>query len=211
MVPSGCRVGADDHRLGCSELSPALAVIKAVRSLMASELKPARQTARTLLAGLVGVLLAGCGVGSPSSGGTGGSESASPVLQAWAAFPVHASPRPIVLVGSAVLDPPGGFLDDASKEAFMSRLFDRPAHLPDGPETSGGYAVISADAAFAVLESASKGSGSSALPSGSRLTITAAHFGAATFLTDRGDRTMPGCSRLPESRIQLVCWRLRRA
>src|SRR5256885_7921413 len=156
-MPS-CRIGADNHRLECRELSPALAVIKAVRSLMAPELKPARQTARTLLAGLVGVLLAGCGVGSPFSGGNGGNESASPVLQAWAAFPVHASPRPIVLVGSAVLDPPGGFLDDSSKEALMRGLFDRPAHLPVGPETSGGYAVISAYAAFAVLESASKGS-----------------------------------------------------
>lgn len=173
------------------ELSPAFAVSIAVRSLTSPELKPATQTVRTLLAGLVGILLASCGAGGSSSGGTSGSESSSPMLQAWAAFPVHASPRPIVLVGSPVLDPPGGFLDGSSKEAYVRGLFNRPDHLPSGPATSGGYPAVSADAAFAVLQSVSNGSGISAPPSGSRLTITAAHFGAGTFLTDRGDKTMP--------------------
>jgi hypothetical protein len=177
------------NRFGPGNFRPLWATT-AVQSLTSPELKPAMQKVRTIFAGLIGILLAGCGAGGASSGGTSSSEPASPILQAWAAFPVNALPRPIVLVGSPVLDPAGGFLAVSSKEAYVSGFFNRPDHLPNGPSTSDGYPVISADAAFALLQAASN-SGTAPPPSGSRLTVTAAHLGAGTFLTDRGDRTMP--------------------
>lgn len=145
-----------------------------------------------VLGGLVGVLLAACGNGTATERSITGSEPASQLLQAWTAFPVHASPRPIVLVGSPVLGP-SKFPDGHAKEDFISGAFDRPAQLPAGPATADGYPLMGSDGAFVVLRSQfhSIVSGPPSSPAGTRLTITSARFGSGTFLTDRGDRTMP--------------------
>jgi hypothetical protein len=137
---------------------------------------------------LVGVLLAACGSGPGSERVISGQQPASQLLQAWAGFPVHASPRPLVLVGSLVLGP-SKFLDGQAKLDFMNGAFNGPASLPAGPATADGYPVISAAAAIALLRSQSHGAPPS--PSATHLTITEARFGAQKFLTDRGDRTLP--------------------
>jgi hypothetical protein len=93
-----------------------------------------------------------------------------------------------VLVGSLVLGP-SKFLDGQAKLDFMNGAFEGPALLPAGPASADGYPVISAVAAIALLRSQSHGAPPS--PSTTHLTITDARFGAATFLTDRGDRTLP--------------------
>lgn len=137
---------------------------------------------------LGGALLAACGAGPGSERTISGRQPASQLLQAWAAFPAHASPRPLVLVGSLVLGP-SKFLDGQAKLDFMNGAFDGPASLPAGPATADGYPVISAAAAIALLRSQSHGAPPS--PSTTHLTITDARFGTESFLTDRGEQTLP--------------------
>jgi hypothetical protein len=141
-----------------------------------------------VVAALVGGLLAACGAGPGSERVITGRQPASELLQAWAAFPVDASTRPLVLVGGLVLGP-SKFLDGQAKLDFMNGAFDGPPSLPAGPASANGYPVISAAAAIALLRSQSHGAPPS--PSTSHLTITDARFGAETFLTDRGERTLP--------------------
>ena len=143
-----------------------------------------------MLGGLVAALLAACGSGTPGQSQVGGGETVPSFLQPWAAFPIHASPRPIVLINSPILDPPGGFHDGQSKEAYLGGLFDRPRQLPTGPASSQGYPVISAGSAVALLQSPSH-SQTPPAAAATRLTITSARFGERTFLTDRGWKSMP--------------------
>lgn len=154
------------------------------------QINPAAQRLPVLvvLGTLVSVLLAACGGGPESERVISGRQPASELLQAWAAFPVHASPRPLVLVGSLVLGP-SKFPDGQAKLDFMNGAFDGPASLPAAPATAGGYPVISGAAAIALLRSQLHG----ALPSLSttHLTISDARFGTETFLTDRGERALP--------------------
>lgn len=144
-----------------------------------------------MLGGLVTALLAACGGGLPGHGEVGARTTLPASLQPWAAFPVHASPRPIVLVNGPILDPLGGFSDGQSKEAYMGGRFDRPPQLPTGPATSQGYPVISAGSAVALLQSPSHRQTPAASTAATRLTITGARFGKGTFLTDRGWKSMP--------------------
>lgn len=147
-----------------------------------------------MLGGLVAALLAACGGGTPGQSQVGGSETLPPFLQPWAAFPVHASPRPIVLINGPILDPLGGFRDGQSKVAYMGGLFDRPRQLPTGPASSQGYPVISADSAVDLLQSPSHSHtppAAATSTAATRLTITSARFGEGTFLTDRGWKSMP--------------------
>src|SRR5438094_10316815 len=104
---------------------------------------------RATLCGLVGVLLAACAAGAPAAG----ADPLPTALQHWAAFPIHASPRPIVLMEGLVTGPHGFYDSEKTKVAFASGAFDRPAQLPSGPDTAGGYPIISADEAFDLLKS----------------------------------------------------------
>jgi hypothetical protein len=146
-----------------------------------------------MLGGLAATLLAACGGGAPGHYQVGGSETLPRFLQPWAAFPIDASPRPIVLIIGPILDPLGGFRDGQSKEAYMGGLFNRPQQLPTGPASSQGYPVISADSAVALLQSPSHSQTPPAIAStaATRLTITSARFGEGSFLTDRGWKSMP--------------------
>jgi len=145
-----------------------------------------------MVAALVSVVLGACG-GTPATGRSHtGPESASQLLEAWAAFPVHASPRPIVLVGSPVVDPLK-FPDGRAKIDYMSGAFDGPASLPTGPARADGYPVITGDAALALLRSQLHMTVQGPTPSqaATRLKIIEARFGTGTFPTDRGDKTLP--------------------
>ncbi|MGH9067370.1 MAG: hypothetical protein ACRD0J_07765 [Acidimicrobiales bacterium] len=108
-------------------------------------------------------------------------------LKAWAGFPVDATPRPLVLVGSRVAGTINGFPNGAAKQAFIQGAFNAPAKLPAGPSTTDGYPVITATKALGMLESTdAKGP-----PVPTRLTITTVQLGTGTFVTDRGDRRLP--------------------
>jgi hypothetical protein len=139
-----------------------------------------------IAAALLCLLLAACSGGGPAN--YAWTHPATPALKAWDGFPVNASPRPIVLIGSP-LSGPRGFATEDQKVAFMAGAIDRPAHFPTAPATADGYAIVSADRAFAMLRSeASKVSG---VATRTRLTITDVRLGKDTFETDRDSQPMP--------------------
>jgi hypothetical protein len=144
-----------------------------------------------VLGAVFGVLLAACGGTIAAERHQPGNPSAG-LLQAWADFPLNATPRPIVLVGSPVLVP-SKFPDGDAKLAFMSGAFDLPGALPSGPVTADGYPVTSATAALGMLRSQSHQAvtNSAASPAAKRLAITAARLSRATFITDRGEQSLP--------------------
>ena len=111
-----------------------------------------------------------------------------PALKAWAGFPIHASPRPIVLIGSRI-DGPRAFATGEQKMAFSGGAIRRPDYLPAGPATFDGYPIVSADRAYTLLTS--QGSKPSGAAVATQLTITDTWLGKATFETDRGDQPMP--------------------
>jgi hypothetical protein len=140
------------------------------------------------LGGIMGVILTGCSGSVLAPGSVAGTDALPPALQLWAAFPVTASPRPLVIAPGAGGSPDGphGVYGDANvKEALLGGAFDRPAHLPAAPATVGGYPIISADKAFDLLDP------HPGAIAGIRLTLTEARLGTASFGTDRGARTLP--------------------
>ena len=138
---------------------------------------------------LLGVVLAACSGGAAAPAIAGGDDALPPALQAWAAFPVHASPRPIVLTGGTADGPRGVYNNEETKLALICGDFDRAAQLPTGPATAGGFRLINASKAFATLQPQDR-TGSCATPR-TPLTLTEAHLGRATYSTDRGPRTLP--------------------
>lgn len=143
------------------------------------------------LGGLLSVLLlAGCGSAPATSlrAISASTPQISPV-QRWAGFPINASPRPLVIVGSTV-NGPDAFLTDAAKLAFIHGQIDLRTQLPTGPTNANGYPLISAAAALAMLQPS--GPESSVSPElATRLDVTAVKLGTSVFSTDRGDRTLP--------------------
>jgi hypothetical protein len=135
---------------------------------------------------LLGIVLAACSGGGPAN--YAWTHPATRAVEAWAAFPVDVSPRPVVLIGDPVSGP-RGFATDDQKVAFAAGAIDRPAHLPVGPDTADGYQIVSADRAFALLRSSvAKVSG---VATKTRLTITDVRLGKDTFETDRNTLPMP--------------------
>jgi hypothetical protein len=180
------------------ELSAGWTVMKAVGSLTPDAINLANRIVRVILGGLIGVLLAACvggastlgGVGvAPTSGAVSTGESLPAALQLWAAFPVDASPRPIVLVGGSVVGPHGVYGNGETKLALLCGDYAPPTGLPSGPSTAGGYRLISASKAFAALQP-KQHTGGCAEPH-TPLTLTEARLGQAAYDTDRGARTFP--------------------
>jgi hypothetical protein len=104
----------------------------------------------------------------------------------WAAFPVNASPRPLVIGGPATQGPRGVYGDSDVKLAVVGGAFDRPTHFPAGPATADGFPIISADQAFDLLKPKASVAGTR-----TRLTVTDIRLGKDTFGTDRGSQTLP--------------------
>jgi hypothetical protein len=104
----------------------------------------------------------------------------------WGAFPVNASPRPLVIAGTATEGPRGVYGDSDVKLALVGGAFDRPSHFPAGPATADGYPIISADRAFELLKPKASVAGTR-----TRLTVTDIRLGKGTFGTDRGSQTLP--------------------
>lgn len=154
---------------------------------------------RGLLAGGLAVALAaaGCRSAPMAGGGTRPGEIQGPseadavrALKAWAAFPVTASPRPLVLVDAPVLDPAGGFPDADGKLAYLAGAFDLPAGYPPGPARAAGLPLIGAKQAAGAL--VAHGAVGPAGPVGrNRLRVTGIRLGSVGFRTDRGSVPLP--------------------
>jgi hypothetical protein len=138
------------------------------------------------------IVVAGSGTGGPrrDSGQTSGPGSSSDLpasAAGWDRFPAGASPRPIVLAGSDVID---GYVDSSPNEndkaAWGNRVLRLDTTLPTGPSTDRGYALRSAANAWEALLS---GGGSSA--GLTPLRVVSVRLGSAPFETDRGTQTLP--------------------
>src|SRR6266508_3295220 len=104
----------------------------------------------------------------------------------WAAFPVNATPRPLVLSGPDIIGPRDGFRDDVLKSAYCDGNFAPPLRFPPGPATSGGYPLMSGRDAFETLCAAGDGQGSELT-----LQVISMELRSATFELDRGLRVLP--------------------
>jgi hypothetical protein len=76
---------------------------------------------------------------TPGSAGASSAPDSAPDspgdAAAWADFPVHATPRPVVLLGQVVENPATGFPDDDSKIAYVDGRVQLATTLPDAPAT----------------------------------------------------------------------------
>ncbi len=128
-----------------------------------------------------------------ASAGAQPTPSAQPLLthalKVWSGFPVTATPRPVVMVGSVIAGLASGFPNDEAKIAFGQGAIDAPPSLPSGPATTQGYPLITAAAAWHELTTIPRMSGGPAPTK--PLVTTAVQFGSATFQTDRGKRDLP--------------------
>ena len=115
-------------------------------------------------------------------------------LAAWAAFPAGQKPRPVVLIAN--LSPEGGFGGDDSKIAWLCHKFTSAITLPTAiprianvswsTGVKGAYPSISAAAALTAMTQPGPGTSESYCTSAGPIVFTAARFGPARFITDRG-------------------------
>lgn len=126
----------------------------------------------------------GVGIAAPTSDG-----DPQAALAAWQSFPVTSTPRPLVLTGGNVLNPPGGFATGDQKLAYVDGRFALATTLQTGPTAAAGFSLLSAKAALDQLRRhpPSTNSWNTAPPlRGTEATLTSANFG-----TDRGPRLLP--------------------
>lgn len=155
---------------------------------------------RSAVCGLIAIAsfaVVGCGstvsqsgVGGKQTSGVSvvGSGATTPAaLRDWAAFPVNAVPRPLVLTGSSIIDPASGFANGDDKVAYVSGGFDLTSRLPSATATADGRKVMTAESALTLLKDAGAGN----RPASTHLQITRVNLGAATFDTDRGPQLLP--------------------
>lgn len=151
---------------------------------------------------MVAVLLAGCaqspdvvqgpqtpvGSASPSPKPTAKakvSDELAAALAKWKDFPAEADPRPLLIMRNVS---GGGFNTGEAKMAFMDGNWTVPDELPETPEEFGGYPVIGAADALAVLRGDQAGgkSGVDALAVESLRLVT-----VKDVPTDRGTKKLP--------------------
>nr|MDP9092939.1 hypothetical protein [Actinomycetota bacterium] len=108
----------------------------------------------------------------------------------WAAFPVHAQPRPVVLLGPQTDGPEGGFGNTDDKLAFMEGQANWPSSIqesaPAGPPTTANYPLLTARQAFALLPHATNNP-----PTLVTLQVTAVSLTMHDFYTDHGSQPLP--------------------
>ncbi len=111
-------------------------------------------------------------------------------LEAWSAFPIHAAPRPLVVLDDPVSAPASGFTTNDAKEAFLSGAFVAPATLLSGPLAAARYPGLSAADALGLMRSEGTPAGGAPAPP-TPLVITTVRFDSAPFKTDRGVKVLP--------------------
>ncbi len=107
----------------------------------------------------------------------------SHTLLVWSGFPANENGRPVVLAGSRVLTPAGGFPDKADQTAYSDGAIDPPGSYPMVPASANGYRLIPPSNAVALIQTAGA--------NGPRLRITKITLGTGMFQTDRGPRLLP--------------------
>ena len=115
------------------------------------------------------------------------SEVSLAALSLWKDFPAGSSPRPLVLAGPEIIDPTSGFRNGDDKLAYINGQFTVASTLPDNVPTWHHQPLITAAQALADLRNTEPGTP----PTSASLTITAARLGTATFVTDRGEQSLP--------------------
>lgn len=141
------------------------------------------QAAAAVLVGVGVALLLGYGGIWPQASPGATSVQLEHTLLVWSGFPAGSHQRPLVLAGSRVLPPSGGFRTQAQRTAFADGAIAPPASYPAFPATADGYGLIPPAAAVALMRSADA--------AGTRLQVTKVQLGTATFQTDRGPRRLP--------------------
>ncbi len=112
----------------------------------------------------------------------------SAALSAWSNFPVHASPRPLVLIDSDNVNRPAlGFPSDDTKAAYDDGDITAPSSFHTGPRAAAGFPLVSSQSAFSTLKDAAI----SGPPATAPLVVTSVTLGTSVFQTDRGQRTLP--------------------
>ncbi len=146
---------------------------------------------------VLAALLAACGASvTPSAPATAPhpQNALQRALTAWAGFPIHASPRPLILLGGtdqSTLSGDFGFDDNGNaKLAFVDGMVDPPASFPSGPFAAAGFPIISARQAFSEL-TGEKRPGGAIPPAGTRVHTTSVRLGSVGFATDRGTVPLP--------------------
>lgn len=139
------------------------------------------------LPAFVMLALAGCGGSVRSVAQTQQQRAAEQALKLWSGFPSARDPRPVVLGGQgSVLEPETGFPTGDAKLADLQGHFALRVALPQTPSQFHARPVISARRALELLRS-NGGAG----PPTSPLEITHIKLGWASFVTERGPRTLP--------------------
>jgi hypothetical protein len=101
-------------------------------------------------------LLAGCGTATPAPSQPT-PQQVNAALKDWSAFPIGRSPRPLIILGENVTGPASGFPSGAGKLALERGAISDPGRLPASPATAGGYPLISASRALAILQTNQSG------------------------------------------------------
>jgi hypothetical protein len=96
-------------------------------------------------------------------------------LEKWAAFPVDANPRPLVLLGDPVRVEKG-FADGDAKMAFEAGLVDPDGKVP--PEAAQAFAALTLEKPLPA-------------PQPPKLKVLSATHATASFGTDRGPKELP--------------------
>lgn len=159
----------------------------------------------------IGAALSGCGregsaIGDgpgQAVGGPGGALPSGPdgsVLEAWRDFPAGRHPRPIVLMGSRIQD--AGYTTGQAKMAAVAGAYHLVTRLPDPPPATVPVTLPDGTVRLPTIDAASaldllRGRGGSSgvvrpkITPSAPLAITDIEYGTASFLTDRGPRTLP--------------------
>lgn len=142
-----------------------------------------RQAAIAILAGVgLAVALGYAGIWPQASPGATNVQLEHSLL-VWSGFPADQKGRPVVLSGSRVLGPVGGFPDKADQGEFTDGAIEAPGSYPAATASDDGYVLISPQDAVNLMESTDA--------TGQRLRITKITLGTGTFQTDRGMRVLP--------------------
>ena len=137
---------------------------------------------------LLAVLISTMGVHTSSQGHRGAANvNLTGPTARWADFPISQVPRPIVLTGSDVADPAGGFSDSQSKLAYISGSIVSPTTLPTNPGQADGYALQSPVDAVEELLKVPTSSVTAVMP----LHISSVVLDSHEFETDRGVQNLP--------------------
>ena len=174
------------HRSMRARLATALSLLAVVVAGCAEPTPPGHQASTAVS----GTPSSGTPASGTPSGGTTSSRGGSAVTapRMWASFPVAANPRPIILLGEAIVGPEA-FPDGDSKLAFLERRVRLAASLPTSPTVRGGYPLLTARQAFDQLRSSpgiAKGP-----PTTATVVITDVALADHNFLTDRGTQSLP--------------------